>query len=189
VTAVVLVPPDLVLPEPEPAALLAAPADDVPRRRVRAVTRLESAPAIESAPTSIRAVGPTPSAAAALGGASALRARTSAAVPDAGNGGPPAEGARLGPDGLPASAVAPPLGTDGLPRRVRQASLAPQLREEPAGDLAEDPEPAPRTADQARAAMAALQAGTARGRREADGAAPARGTASVPGATPEGDEK
>ncbi|WP_281900108.1 sensor histidine kinase [Phytohabitans aurantiacus] len=178
VTAVVLVPPDLVLPEPEPAALLAAPADDVPRRRVRVVTRVESAPAIESAPT--------PSAATALGGAATLRAvRSSDSGVRAVEGDVPA--GRPAPDGMPASTVAPPLHTDGLPRRVRQASLAPQLREQPTGDLPEDPAPAPRTADQARAAMAALQAGTARGRREADGAPAARGTAPVPGVTPEGE--
>jgi hypothetical protein len=80
---------------------------------------------------------------------------------------------------VPAPAIEPGEGTDtslsagsdGLPKRVRQASLAPQLRGEPAGPLTldrVDAEPPPRTAEQARATMAALQAGTARGRRDAD---------------------
>lgn len=57
------------------------------------------------------------------------------------------------------------LSEDGLPRRVRQASLAPQLRE-PSGPQP-DPEPeAPlgRSPEQIRARMSALQSGTRRGR-------------------------
>ncbi|MFY1672924.1 nitrate- and nitrite sensing domain-containing protein [Plantactinospora sp. WMMB334] len=83
-----------------------------------------------------------------------------------------------------------PIGPDGLPRRIRQTSLAPQLRNgpdassdrsaRPAADAAADAErgaaldePRPRTPEQVRAVMAALQAGTARGRRDAETAAPA----------------
>ncbi|MDR7278854.1 sensor histidine kinase [Catenuloplanes atrovinosus] len=57
---------------------------------------------------------------------------------------------------------------DGLPKRVRQASLAPQLR---AGRQPAQPAPAeaaPRTPDQVRSLMSALQAGTNRGRRAAE---------------------
>jgi hypothetical protein len=74
-------------------------------------------------------------------------------------------------------------GPDGLPKRVRQASLAPQLRGDPAGPLTLDridAEPPPRTAEQARATMAALQAGTARGRRDADAIPPGREPGAVP---------
>ncbi|MEN3612775.1 nitrate- and nitrite sensing domain-containing protein [Plantactinospora sp. ZYX-F-223] len=76
-----------------------------------------------------------------------------------------------------------PVGADGLPRRIRQKNLAPQLRNGPvagpdrsagspgtAGATAdgEPDEPQPRTAEQVRAVMAALQSGTARGRRDAE---------------------
>lgn len=73
----------------------------------------------------------------------------------------------------PASPVAPgPRETvGGLPRRVRQASLAPQLREEAA---VRDPEPArtepdqdfERDAEEVRSRMASLQRGWQRGRRQ-----------------------
>ena len=58
---------------------------------------------------------------------------------------------------------------DPLPRRVRQASLAPQLREPVAEPSATAPA---RTPDQARTLMTALQQGTERGRRDARGAEP-----------------
>ncbi|BCL13593.1 sensor histidine kinase [Micromonospora sagamiensis] len=51
-----------------------------------------------------------------------------------------------------------PVGPDGLPRRIRQRGPARQPRRPGA-------EPSPRTPEQVRAAMAALQSGTARGRR------------------------
>src|SRR5204863_3880965 len=65
----------------------------------------------------------------------------------------------------------PPLTPGGLPRRVRQASLAPQLKKDsdrPAGegraeDVADD-----RDADAVRARMASLQRGWQRGRRDAE---------------------
>ncbi|MBR7837879.1 nitrate- and nitrite sensing domain-containing protein [Actinospica durhamensis] len=65
-----------------------------------------------------------------------------------------------------------PVGPDGLPHRVRQASLAPQLRREPEGPApAQSPTAprAPRSPEQNRAAMAAFQHGFTRGR--ADGPA------------------
>ncbi|MEV8529177.1 nitrate- and nitrite sensing domain-containing protein [Streptomyces sp. NPDC052000] len=88
-----------------------------------------------------------------------------------------------------------PLG--GLPRRVRQASLAPQLKDAPESrhtppepDLGPEPE---RDADEVRDRMAALQRGWQRGRRQnaasdtAEGpSAPARGT-TAQRTTPEGD--
>jgi signal transduction histidine kinase len=79
------------------------------------------------------------------------------------------------------------LGPDGLPRRVRQANLAPQLRaqppsppsedprsDSPAGDRPREPRP-PRTPDQYRATMSAFQRGFTRGRAEgpADDQSPA----------------
>ncbi|MEV0895800.1 nitrate- and nitrite sensing domain-containing protein [Actinoplanes sp. NPDC049802] len=69
---------------------------------------------------------------------------------------------------LPIAQVSPApsdVGEDGLPRRVRQASLAPQLRRQPAED---PPSTAPaRSPEQVRTLMSALQLGTARGRVDA----------------------
>ncbi|MEW2071008.1 nitrate- and nitrite sensing domain-containing protein [Streptomyces sp. NPDC007346] len=93
----------------------------------------------------------------------------------------------------PAGPTAPDT-VGGLPRRVRQASLAPQLREDSADrtphrapvDTVDDVE---RDADEVRNRMASLQRGWQRGRRQnaedAQGAAGFEGTA--PGTTPGGD--
>ncbi len=67
----------------------------------------------------------------------------------------------------------------GLPRRVRRASLAPQLRDAPvAGAEAEDTQTAEdmRSPEQARALMSSLQSGWRRGRTEADPTAPTEPT-------------
>ncbi|MFH8795415.1 nitrate- and nitrite sensing domain-containing protein [Streptomyces sp. NPDC017941] len=85
--------------------------------------------------------------------------------------------------------VAPAPG--GLPRRVRQASLAPQLKDGP--DRRTEPDPAPagagteeRDADEVRSRMASLQRGWQRGREEnAEGDDVQDGAA--PGTTSEGD--
>nr|MDT0524509.1 histidine kinase [Streptomyces sp. DSM 41633] len=92
---------------------------------------------------------------------------------------------------------AAPDTVGGLPRRVRQASLAPQLREDSADrtphrapvDTADDVE---RDADEVRNRMASLQRGWQRGRRQnaehaenTDDTAGSEGTA--PGTTPGGD--
>ncbi|MBP0448243.1 nitrate- and nitrite sensing domain-containing protein [Kitasatospora sp. RG8] len=93
--------------------------------------------------------------------ASGARADGPAAAPTARPGAGPAEPARL-------TGRAGPAEPDGLPRRVRQASLVPQLREAPpprpgrrrltgAREPGRDPEAA-------RAAMSAFQAGWARGK-------------------------
>ncbi|GAA0491188.1 nitrate- and nitrite sensing domain-containing protein [Streptomyces stramineus] len=82
--------------------------------------------------------------------------------------------------------------TGGLPRRVRQASLVPQLRDDPAARRGHPAPAAPdtarpepdRDADEVRARMAALQRGWQRGREENE-ADPTRTTA--PGTTSEGD--
>ncbi|KJK37554.1 histidine kinase [Streptomyces variegatus] len=71
-------------------------------------------------------------------------------------------------------------GTAPLPRRVRQASLAPQLKRssEPRTDAAE---PVERDADEVRSRMASLQRGWQRGREEN-----AEGDAAHSGAAPQG---
>lgn len=79
----------------------------------------------------------------------------------------------------------------GLPRRVRQASLAPQLREDSADRTpyrapAETVDDFDRDADEVRNRMASLQRGWQRGRRQnAEDAVGPEGTA--PGTTPGGD--
>ncbi|MFE7513057.1 nitrate- and nitrite sensing domain-containing protein [Streptomyces sp. NPDC057540] len=100
---------------------------------------------------------------------------------------------------VPAEGTVPAEGPDpfgGLPRRVRQASLAPQLRETEGragrgtgnrGDARPEPSDGPdsfeRDAEEVRARMAAMQRGWQRGRR--DTTEPDDPTA--PGTTPEGD--
>ncbi|MBO3739768.1 sensor histidine kinase [Actinoplanes flavus] len=70
-------------------------------------------------------------------------------------------------------------GEDGLPRRVRQASLAPQLRQAPPAE--EPPSTAPpRSPEQVRTLMSALQLGTTRGRVDAARAESAAGHAGAP---------
>jgi hypothetical protein len=62
-------------------------------------------------------------------------------------------------------------GSDGLPRRIRQTNLAPQLRETPPDEVTvEDATPAPpaRTPEQLRAMMSSFQRGMNKGRRDAD---------------------
>ncbi|MFG2212976.1 nitrate- and nitrite sensing domain-containing protein [Streptomyces sp. NPDC048638] len=93
-----------------------------------------------------------------------------------------ASAARPGPErdgpSRPAAAEEPPTGEGpeapapgGLPRRVRQASLAPQLRKEPdrqAGEGRADAAADDRDAEAVRARMTALQSGWQRGRRDHD---------------------
>ncbi|MFE0645763.1 nitrate- and nitrite sensing domain-containing protein [Streptomyces sp. NPDC058877] len=104
----------------------------------------------------------------------------------------PVSAERPGPaDGPDPSEDTDPFG--GLPRRVRQASLAPQLREtgSPAGSRTGSGTREPsdgagsfeRDAEEVRARMAAMQRGWQRGRR--DTVDPHEPTA--PGTTPEGD--
>ncbi|MCL8012456.1 nitrate- and nitrite sensing domain-containing protein [Streptomyces sp. AS02] len=78
--------------------------------------------------------------------------------------------ASSGPDDSASSTTAVPQetgsGSTPLPRRVRQASLAPQLRQGPARRTEEGAELAERDADEVRSRMASLQRGWQRGRQE-----------------------
>ncbi|WP_433344399.1 nitrate- and nitrite sensing domain-containing protein [Micromonospora sp. CA-111912] len=131
VTAVVLIPPDLVTTEPPPDPLPAAPDGSFDDRRMAKVTRLKTLPRTRPARiTRERADSPT----------AVVPLVPSRAVP-----------------------VDPSGEGDGLPRRVRRRG--PAARPRPAALDA----PAPRAPEEARRLMSALQAGTARGRR--DGAA------------------
>jgi hypothetical protein len=77
--------------------------------------------------------------------------------------------------------------TDGLPRRVRQSSLAPQLRETPPppddGNTTETS--GTRSPEQLRAMMTSFQTGMTKGRLAAEASASENGN----GATPEGDDQ
>ncbi|MFE7316887.1 nitrate- and nitrite sensing domain-containing protein [Streptomyces sp. NPDC057555] len=87
--------------------------------------------------------------------------------------------------GGPERAQTPATLPNGLPRRVRQASIAPQLKSEPAAESAADRPAAPsdddRDAQAVRARMASLQRGWQRGRQE-NGGTPHTPTPSDPSA-------
>lgn len=90
-------------------------------------------------------------------------------------------GGATAPDPALLRASTGPETPGGLPRRVKQASLAPGLRTDPGqagATLDSEADPAPRTPEQARATMAAYQKGWSRGRSgngSANAAAPAEG--------------
>jgi signal transduction histidine kinase len=89
----------------------------------------------------------------------------------------PSRNADLGSRNAALAASSPdlPLSTeDGLPRRVRQASLAPQLRRAAGDDPGEDTV-AFRSPEQVRSIMSALQHGTTRGRVDASRTEPVGG--------------
>ncbi|MGE5135986.1 MAG: nitrate- and nitrite sensing domain-containing protein [Gemmatimonadota bacterium] len=91
----------------------------------------------------------------------------------------------------PPAGTTPPEGGDwrGLPRRVRQASLAPQLREGPPPAPGPDPAAAQlRSPEEARAMMAALQQGWQRGREDDDPAGEQPADAPDAGTPAAGDE-
>ncbi|MFE3634048.1 nitrate- and nitrite sensing domain-containing protein [Streptomyces sp. NPDC059168] len=83
---------------------------------------------------------------------------------------PPLAASGRGPGDRPQAAddpdPGPASGTGPLPRRVRQANLAPQLQQEPARRPGHDEDPADRDADEVRDRMASLQRGWRRGREE-----------------------
>ncbi|MFJ6855125.1 nitrate- and nitrite sensing domain-containing protein [Streptomyces sp. NPDC091271] len=91
----------------------------------------------------------------------------------------------------PAPRPSAPDTVGGLPRRVRQANLAPQLREDSAGRTsghvpAYTDDDLERDADEVRNRMASLQRGWQRGRRQNAEDATGQGEA-APGTTPGGD--
>ncbi|MFC8130292.1 nitrate- and nitrite sensing domain-containing protein [Streptomyces sp. NPDC057302] len=104
---------------------------------------------------------------------------------------PRAEAPRTETEPRVGQAPAPTTAPGGLPRRVRQANLAPQLKDGPDQRTERDSTPATtrpeeRDADEVRSRMASLQRGWRRGREEnAAGEDALDGTA--PGTTSEGD--
>ncbi|MEU9852155.1 nitrate- and nitrite sensing domain-containing protein [Streptomyces sp. NPDC047974] len=136
-----------------------------PRSTPSALPRPTAVPALGAAPATTPTTVPAAAPASVPAGVTALRPRGHAAVP------PPTAGAATGKDPVPG-----PDDTDGdagLPRRIRQASLVPQLRAAPASE----PLPAPavagapeRTPERVRDRMAAYRDGWQRGGGPAPGA-------------------
>ena len=186
-TAIVLLPPGLVVPEGEagpPAGTGAAralaglaagtgrfwPLEAVINRDRASVFGLTGRPRLE-APRTETGAGPAPLAPPGPPATAAPEAAASAAgeatpVPAPDDAAPrPVTAAR---PGAPAGGPAGPGTHRGLPRRVRQASLAPQLRgpdaaragRPPAGRAASPP----RSAEMTRSLISALQDGWQRGR-------------------------
>jgi signal transduction histidine kinase len=164
-TAIVLIPRNLVVTEADQAgepSFGAAPGT-VPRIKGRHATRSLASGSGDAEP----ATGPltlAPSAAASWPGIEVPAMREPADATGLGAAG--LTGAAPGPDGLSGLGFGDADGAD-LPRRIRQASLAPQLRDSPA-DAAPAPDlpdflPAP-APEEARATMAAIQHGWQRGR-------------------------
>ncbi|MDG9720883.1 nitrate- and nitrite sensing domain-containing protein [Streptomyces sp. DH24] len=147
------------------------------RRRGTTPARWDTDPAAHADEQAATPAGRAPWGGAPGGepGATALpmRGRRAEAVTDGpadalGRPGPAAGGTDAAPGrGGPGAApqAGDPGGTGGLPRRVRQASLAPQLKREKRR-TANRAEPADRDADEVRSRMASLQRGWQRGRDE-----------------------
>ncbi|WP_435851025.1 sensor histidine kinase [Streptomyces roseolus] len=140
----------------------------------RAPARARSTPSAPPRPTAVPALGPAPATtpaptsvpASVPAGVTALRPRGHTAAP-------PRSASRAATDQDPAPGSGDTDGDGGLPRRIRQTSLVPQLREVPAPE----PLPAPavpgapeRTPERVRDRMAAYRDGWQRGGGPAPGA-------------------
>ncbi len=168
---------------PEPRPVGERPAEDgteenapvaLPRRRTPKLVSSHGRPVPER--TARDTAGELPALPSRRRG-EATADRTSGPTADRGDGVPPA-----GED-------APSADAGALPRRVRQASLAPQLRQSPEPAPEDRSDPADRDADEVRSRMASLQRGWQRGRKEnAAGDDPPGGRApSAPRGTTKGD--
>ncbi|MET9079612.1 histidine kinase, partial [Streptomyces sp. NPDC004232] len=117
-------------------------------------------------------------------------ARPGDAAPPSGEGAVTRADADPPRDGTPdltsgAAAARPDAAPDGigpLPRRVRQASLAPQLKQDTARRADRTGPPADRDAEEVRSRMASLQRGWQRGREE-NAAGDGSGNGTAPGTT------
>ncbi|MDA2808722.1 sensor histidine kinase [Nocardiopsis suaedae] len=166
--AVVLIPAALIADRQAPARPVRRGAQERRPARRNAPDLLAGAPARRagSDPDPARSGAPARPAAPARTSAPARTA------PQDRSGAPrTARSAAPAPAPSATTAPAPPAAEDGrpaLPKRRRQAGLAPQLREEPAAPPAEAAAPAPLepSPERARAVMSAFQKGTRRGRED-----------------------
>jgi signal transduction histidine kinase len=153
-------------PEDDPTAGSAEPGDRKPGEGSAGVSGLPSGlgwpggldlPGLDAPTISLPAVGRPP------------RERTGDPGPH--DGSPASNGGGLGGQAVPGTPDTAgdqgPSTEDELPRRVRQANLAPQLRHRPPTALPDEETVPLRPPEQIRAIMSALQQGTQRGRRDA----------------------
>ncbi|MEV4492158.1 nitrate- and nitrite sensing domain-containing protein [Micromonospora coxensis] len=158
---------------PAPAGADEEPAVLPVRARRAATSERPTPPVTESGlPTRTRTragqgalTGPTvPIALPAVRPSTAEPVAPVAAAQDGGGDTPPADAVPAG-----STPAAGPVTDSGLPVRVRQASIAPELRNDPADTAADDEaeEQAPRPPEQVRRMMSSYQTGTRRGRTDA----------------------
>jgi hypothetical protein len=179
VTAVALIPDELVVPDDDPLAL--APADGATGRTVAVMppptdgTRADPAAAITAptVPTPVITARPAGTATDSATGATAGAAGSSPGRTAGPTDGPPAGAG-------PATDTGPAPADGALPRRTRRAGVTTRPTSAASRRPAPRPadEPAPRSPEEVRQLMSALQAGTVRGRRDAaafggDGSTPA----------------
>ncbi|MEU7089739.1 nitrate- and nitrite sensing domain-containing protein [Streptomyces achromogenes] len=138
---------------PDPGGLAPLPS----RRRGTAARRSPADPAGDRPGTPAPGGGETPDA-------PELPRRTRSR--SFGPGGPGDQAPPPGGTTAPAGGPAPQPGAGPLPRRVRQASLAPQLKQDTERRAGRAAQPADRDADEVRSRMASLQRGWQRGREE-----------------------
>ncbi|MEU6670019.1 nitrate- and nitrite sensing domain-containing protein [Streptomyces sp. NPDC046727] len=133
------------------------------RAEDRAATPAEGAAETSGAPALPRRTRTRPPGSGGSGDTAPPRGDTSASPTSGGPGdtAPPRTGTAA-----PAGDTAPEPGTGPLPRRVRQASLAPQLKQNTGRRAESAAQPADRDAEEVRSRMASLQRGWQRGREE-----------------------
>ncbi|MEV7076076.1 nitrate- and nitrite sensing domain-containing protein [Streptomyces sp. NPDC093990] len=151
---------DVAGPHDELTETRAFPAPGAPAlpRRTRRAEIASSGPATDDTATGATGV---PGAGTTAPGAADALGRAGVAHGTAGT-----SGSGRPPLGVPRGTQDAASGTAPLPRRVRQANLAPQLKQAPERRPQNQPEPAERDADEVRSRMASLQRGWQRGREE-----------------------
>ncbi|GAA4223932.1 signal transduction histidine kinase [Streptosporangium album] len=180
-TAIVLIPRTVLADTPSPLTLTAERLTERPAEFLRPAppAALTSGRSESGLPRRTRTVSPAagspapPLAAPALVVVADMPDREAAHRPDRERTRAPAREHTREPARDPVSETAgePARETTGpgnLPRRVRQANLAPQLRQEPPAPVEPEqaPEPPERSPDEVRALFSAFQAGARRGREE-----------------------
>ncbi|MFG2064238.1 nitrate- and nitrite sensing domain-containing protein [Micromonospora sp. NPDC048871] len=198
-TAVVLIPADLITTEPSPLpALDAADSGDegaMEQRRLARASRLATVPRPRSrtaatskgwrSPAAESRGGPRQASTVGPAESDGLPRRIRRRPPAGATTGPGAEPTKATAEEVSATTAAPPPGTDQASAGVNSPTVQlPALAQRPAdrrpsvtaphGSTARVGEPTPRSPQEARRFMSALQSGTARGRQAAAGTAEGR---------------